>query len=116
MKKSLKFSMVFLIPFIFASLPKSNKVKEIAKDIKQGKIDVGEEYGMEPGKRWHKIHSEILEIDCDDCHIEKYDDNYIYQRKNKVPVRGAPGVVKSELCLECHRKGGPAKTELYGKK
>ena len=115
MKKGVIFVIIFLIPFIFAGLPSQKKVKEISRAIWEGKIDVGTEYDMEPGQRWHNIHSEVLKIDCSDCHIEKYDNDYLYQRRYKVPVRDAPGVVKREVCLKCHREGGPTGMELYGK-
>jgi len=97
-------------------IAKGKNIKKIASDIKRGTINPGKEYGMEIGKRWHNIHSEILEIGCGKCHIEAYPDDYLYQRKYKVPVRDAPGVVRREICLECHKKGGPAETELYGKR
>ncbi len=95
-------------------LSKEKKVAIISKEIKEGKIDVGEEYGMEIGQRWHNIHSEILEMKCSECHKVKFPNDYIYQRRYKVPVRDAPGVVMRELCIECHSKKGAAITKLYG--
>ena len=119
-----KFALV-LIPALVLSLGcmkkeveivKGKDIAKIAKDIKEGKINPGGEYGMEMDQRWHNIHSEILEIECEKCHIEKYPNDYLYQRRYKVPVRDAPGVVKREICLECHGVKGPAVTKLYGKK
>lgn len=89
------------------------EIEKIAREIKEGKIDAGKETGMEPGERWHNIHSEILKIECSYCHKEKYPENYLYQRKYKVPEREAPGVVMRELCIECHSEKGPAITKLY---
>lgn len=111
----LKIFALFIIPFILATFPSDKKVKEVAKNIKKGKIKLEEEVGLDPDKRWHTIHSELLEIDCESCHIEKYEENYLYQRKYKVPVEDAPGVVKREVCITCHREDGPALTKLYGK-
>ena len=87
---------------------------EIAEKIRKGEIDVGKEYGMELGKRYHNIHVNVLGLKCKTCHVaKKYAPDYIYQRKYKVPVRGAPGVVDRAVCLGCHKKGGIAR-ELYG--
>lgn len=111
----LKIFSLFIISFILTTFPSDKKVKEIAKNIKKGKIKLEEEAGLDFDKRWHKIHSELLEIDCESCHIEKYEENYLYQRKYKVPVEDAPGVVKREVCFKCHSKEGPASTKLYAK-
>ncbi len=87
---------------------------ETAEKIRKGEIDVGKEYGMDIGKRYHNIHANALGLTCQTCHVAKeYAPDYIYQRKYKVPVRGAPGVVDRGVCLGCHKKGGIAK-ELYG--
>jgi hypothetical protein len=107
--KNLK-SLIFLLTVIIFS---GTDVKKVAEDIKKGKIDVGGEYGMEIGQRYHKIHSEILGIDCEKCHIEKYEENYLYQRKYKLPEGDAPGVVKREVCIKCHKLKGPASLKLY---
>ena len=85
---------------------------ETAEMIRSGEIDVGNEYGMEIGKRWHNIHAEVLGLRCRYCHIPSYASDYLYQRKYKVPVRGAPGVVDRGICLGCHKQNGPAR-ELY---
>lgn len=106
---------LFIISFILTTFQSDKKVKEVAKNIKNGKIELKEEKGLEPDKRWHKIHSELLEMDCESCHIEKYEENYLYQRKYKVPEEDAPGVVKREVCIKCHKKEGPALTKLYGR-
>jgi len=108
-----KFYNFIIFPLIFWIIFTKVDVKKIAKDIKEGKIELGNEFGMEIGERYHKIHSEILGMDCENCHIERYEENYLYQRKYKVPVRDAPGVVKREICIKCHSSKGPASTKLY---
>ncbi|WP_457556259.1 hypothetical protein [Candidatus Pyrohabitans sp.] len=85
---------------------------ETAEKIRSGEIDVGEEYGMELGKRWHNIHAEVLGLKCSYCHISGYADDFLYQRRYKLPVRDAPGVVDRAICLGCHKQNGPAR-ELY---
>jgi hypothetical protein len=85
-----------------------------AQAIQKGEIDVGEAFGMELGKRFHTIHPAKLGFQCETCHISSYASDYIYQRKYKVPVRGAPGPVDRGACLACHKETGPAETKLYG--
>jgi hypothetical protein len=87
---------------------------ETAEKIVTGEIDVGKEFGMEIGKRYHTIHADILSLECTMCHISQYDPDYMYQRKYKLPMRGAPGPVDRGVCLGCHKENGPAKTKLYG--
>ena len=84
------------------------------KAIEEGKIDVGTVPDMDYGNRYHNIHTEVLGLDCTSCHINKYADDYLYQRKYKLPVRDMPGPVDRGACLSCHREGGVAKTILYG--
>lgn len=106
---------ILIIPVGFLIGQDIRDIRKIAEEIKGGKIDVGKEAGMELDQRWHNIHVNELNMDCEKCHIDRYEENYLYQRKHKVPERDAPGVVKREICLPCHKKGGPALTELYGK-
>ncbi len=89
-------------------------IQDTAKKISSGEIDVGNKSGMELGERYHNIHADTLDLKCSTCHISGYNPDYIYQRKYKVPVRDAPGVVDRGVCLGCHSQNGPAMTKLYG--
>ena len=89
-------------------------IHDTAKKISSGEIDVGNKPGMKLGERYHNIHADTLGLKCTTCHISEYAPDYIYQRKYKVPVRGAPGVVDRGACLACHKQNGPAMTKLYG--
>jgi len=89
-------------------------LKELAEKIRKGEIDVGKDYSMKLSGRFHTIHYKILGLDCKTCHVDKsYAKDFLYQRKYKVPVRGAPGVVDRNVCLGCHKQGGIA-TPWYG--
>ncbi len=131
MKMRFKFAVLLAIAalFLFAACTQKPEVEEVVKEkvvekevpmnlwdtaekIRSGEIDVGKEYGMELGKRWHNIHAEVLGLKCSYCHISSYADDFLYQRKYKLPVRGAPGVVDRAICTGCHKQGGPAR-ELY---
>jgi hypothetical protein len=90
-------------------------IKVLAEMIRNGTIDVGTDYSMDPTARYHKIHSEILGLSEIACHIDdEYSEDFLYQRKYKEPgLRDSPGVVDRAICLSCHREGGTA-NELYG--
>ncbi len=124
--KFLVFASLALL-FLFAACAQKPEVEEkviekevpmnlpdTAKKIAAGEIEVGEEFGMEIGQRYHTIHADTLGLACTTCHVKSYADDYIYQRKYKVPVRGAPGPVDRGVCLGCHKENGPAATSLYG--
>lgn len=89
-------------------------LKEIAERIRNGEIDVGKNYTMSLNGRFHIIHNKVLGLDCSTCHVgSSYAKDFLYQRRYKVPIRGAPGVVDRGVCLGCHKKGGIA-TPWYG--
>ena len=72
---------------------------ELAEAIRDGEIDVGDDYSMSFMGRYHTIHTRELGIDCGACHTaDEYAEAYIYQRTFKVPVGGAFGVVDRETC------------------
>lgn len=103
---------IFFKIFLLSSLLfTSYNLPEIAEKIKNGKIKAGENYGMGIEERYHKIHNDILGIECSSCHIEKYQDDYLYQKKYKEFENGP---VDRGICLGCHKENGPAKTKLYG--
>ena len=89
-------------------------LKELAEKIRKGEIDVGNDYTMTLNGRFHRIHNKVLGLDCSACHVSSsYAKDFLYQRKYKVPVRSAPGVVDRGVCLGCHKEGGIA-TPWYG--
>lgn len=87
---------------------------DIAEAIREGKINVGTEYGMEPGERFHNIHAKTLGLSCTMCHKGKeYPADYLYINFDRVYEEvneGMPGVVDRSVCLACHKVGGPAST------
>ncbi len=97
-------------------------VKEVTKEvpmnlpatadaIHKGEIDVGTEYGLDLEQRYHKIHTTVLGLECDACHIAKADaTNKVSSAWNVSPQ--APGPVDRRGCLGCHH-AGPG-SDLYG--
>ncbi len=80
----------------------------LSRDIQEGKIDVGEEFGMEPGQRFHTIHVDTIGFACTQCHVQ----DAPYELAE--PIAGSPGLVDRRVCLGCH-VSGPA-TNLYDPK
>ncbi len=70
--------------------------------------------GLEIGQRYHNIHTMQVGLECSNCHISEYAPDYVYQRKYKLPVRGAPGPVDRGICLGCHKENGPTSKKFYG--
>jgi hypothetical protein len=134
MKMRIKFvmlSLLLVLLLLLSACAQKPEVREVVKEkvvekevplnlpdtaerIAAGELDVGTEYGMELGQRYHTIHADTLGLACTTCHLKSYADDYVYQRRYKVPVRGAPGPVDRGVCLGCHKENGPAATSLYG--
>ncbi|GMR09281.1 MAG: hypothetical protein BMS9Abin28_0099 [Anaerolineae bacterium] len=82
----------------------------LAAGILSGEIDVGEEFSMSPGGRYHKIHATVLEIECTTCHkTDIPSEEAVFFDQNRSP--SAPGPVDRGFCLECHQSG--PSSELY---
>jgi hypothetical protein len=105
-------AIVFAMGFVIVSFAFALDIPKTAKSIKSGKIKVGKSTGMEVDQRFHKIHNEVLGIDCVSCHISNFAPDYLYQRKYKDV--GGMGHVDRGICLGCHKENGPAVTKLYG--
>ena len=82
-----------------------------AEAIQAGEIDVGTEYGLGPDQRYHKIHTTVLGLACDTCHIAEVNTtDQVFSAWNVSPQ--APGPVDRRGCLGCHH-AGPG-SDLYG--
>ncbi len=90
---------------------KPTALSTLAEKIKKGKIDVGKRYGLAPDQRYHKIHAEVLGLECTTCHTEKEaTQEAIFIGQDMSPE--SPGPVDRRVCLGCHR-AGPGR-DLYG--
>ncbi len=82
-----------------------------AEAIQEGEIDVGTDYGFGLEQRYHKIHTTVLGLECDTCHIAKAETtDKVFSAWNVSPQ--APGPVDRRGCLGCH-SAGPG-SDLYG--
>ncbi|MFQ5803266.1 MAG: hypothetical protein ACE5JQ_10260 [Candidatus Methylomirabilales bacterium] len=89
----------------FISLP------TVAEKIRKGEIDVGgkayKAYGLAEDQRFHRIHTEILGLECANCHgRELHPSVAAFTAPPAVDVSPeAPGLVDRRLCLGCHLAG-----------
>ena len=72
----------------------------LAREIRAGKIDVGEEYGMEREQRFHVIHADTLNMKCLQCHVEEapYEIGALLYDEDQGPS-------DRRVCLGCHLNG-----------
>lgn len=86
----------------------------LAEKIRKGQIDVGKEYGVAPDSRYHKIHAEVLALECAACHAEKFPaGTEIFAVPPAVDVsQDSPGPIDRRSCLGCHIGGAAFKA--YG--
>lgn len=114
-----------ILPFLLAlglalSAAAKNSVNlgSVARDIREGKIDVGKTYstGLDEDDRFHNIHSDAIGLGCKSCHSgDAYQDDYLLLRKGEILPRDARGQAERGACLGCHRTGGPASTWYVGR-
>ncbi len=90
---------------------------DTAEAIRNGDIDVGKEYSMHKKRgRYHRIHSEVLGLECEACHVAtKYAPDYLLLIRREEEDRAAghgkrpeADVVDRAVCLGCHKENGVA--------
>ncbi len=86
----------------------------VAEKIRKGEIDVGgksdKAFGMGLEQRFHRIHGEVLGLECSTCHVNKPPRSVeIFMLKPAVDLSDAsPGSIDRRVCQGCH-VGGPGK-------
>jgi hypothetical protein len=80
-------------------------LSQLSAGIRDGSIDVGEEFGMGTDARFHTIHAQTVGLSCVQCHVQEAPEEVAGV------FEGSPGVVDRRVCLGCHLTG-PA-TLLY---
>jgi hypothetical protein len=73
----------------------------LAQQIRSGNIDVGDEFGMGSGQRFHRIH-ELAGLDCADCHVDEAPLEVAQPSNSDSEVAGP---VDRRTCLGCHLTG-----------
>lgn len=77
----------------------------LAEGIRAGEVEVGDEFGVGMGQRFHTIHAQTAGMVCTQCHVEEAPEEVAEA------AEGSPGIIDRRVCLGCHLTG-PA-TLLY---
>ena len=122
MKKVIMVAVALLLAgFVTAMLSERDAAAQSATDlpalsekIRKGQIDVGKKYGLASDQRYHKIHSEVLAMECGACHVGKFPTGTAtFAVPPAVDVaKDSPAPVERRVCLGCH-VGGVA-VKAYG--
>ncbi len=92
----------------------SMSLPTIAEKIRKGEIDVGgksgKAFGMGLQQRFHRIHGNVLGLECATCHVNDPPRSVeFFMVKPAVDVPDAsPGPIDRRVCQGCHT-GGPGK-------
>lgn len=82
--------------------------------IQEGDISPGEEYTIEVGGRFHRVHAKLMAIACEGCHANvEFPEDLRYLRREEFPIAAYPGAVDRGICLGCHRGSGALATPFY---
>jgi len=108
-----------LLPLSMAVAEEQLDLADTAEAIRNGDIDVGKEYSMHKKRgRYHLIHSEVLGLECEACHVSsKYAPDYLLVNRQEEEARASghgkrpkADVVDRAVCLGCHKTNGVAHT------
>ncbi len=108
-----------LTPFALHAGEDGMDLADTAEAIRNGDIDVGKEYSMHKKRgRYHRIHSEVLGLECEACHVsKKYAPDYLLVNRQEEEARALgkgkrpkADVVDRAVCMGCHKENGVAHT------
>ncbi len=86
----------------------------LADLIREGDISPGDDYSMEVGGRFHRVHAKFMAINCVSCHAGvTFPADLQYLRREEFPIAAYPGAVDRGICLGCHRGEGALATRYY---
>lgn len=82
--------------------------------IREGDISPGDNYSVEVGGRFHRVHAKFMAINCVSCHAGvEFPDDLQFLRREEFPIAAYPGAVDRGICLGCHRGQGALATPFY---
>jgi hypothetical protein len=107
--------LLLAVPLAGQPAEQTPKLMDVAKALRDGKLDVGKEYSIYAKTgRYHNIHVDVIGLDCDSCHSgSTYKDDLLLVGKHEPYVKRSKGRYDRTGCLGCHRKGGEG-SRFYG--
>lgn len=82
--------------------------------IREGDMDLGKDYGIQVGGRFHRVHAKVMAMECASCHAGfSFPKDLQYLRREEFPIASYPGAVDRGVCLGCHRGSGALATPFY---
>jgi hypothetical protein len=82
--------------------------------IREGDVSPGDQYTIEVGGRFHRVHAKLMAINCVSCHAgQHFPDDLQFLRREEYPIAAYPGAVDRGICLGCHRGEGALATPFY---
>lgn len=86
----------------------------LADLIREGDIDIGKDYTVKVGGRFHHVHAKLMAIECGSCHAGvSFPKDLQYLRREEFPIAAYPGAVDRGICLGCHRGVAGVATPFY---
>lgn len=98
----------------YAAAESPTSLPGLSEKIRKGQIDVGKQYGMVTDRRYHKIHSDVLALECAACHVDRFPaGTETFALPPAVDVsKDSPSPIDRRVCLGCHAGGVASKA--YG--
>jgi hypothetical protein len=82
--------------------------------IREGDVSPGDQYTIEVGGRFHRVHAKLMAINCVSCHADvRFPEDLQFLRREEYPIAAYPGAVDRGICLGCHRGEGALATPFY---
>ncbi len=94
---------VAVTPVPLGEMAPGPALSALARGIRSGEIDIGQDYGMAEEQRFHQIHAELIDMKCPQCHVDEA------PLELSQPFSDEADPVDRRVCFGCHLTGPAAK-------